>query len=389
MRPDADVIIVGAGPAGSASALLLARYRYRVMLVDKAVFPRDKPCGDYCNPGAAETLDRLGCLHDVLSAGASKIAGMAVYAQDGSSVEAVFPTGTGLLIPRRRLDAALLACASRAGGEIVEGMAVETAWIHQDGVEVRSTSGRSLRARVLIAADGMRSTIARRLGRLAIPVHGRYTVGAYFSGLPHTAPRGELHLGPGYYCGVAHFGGGVANVCMALPRRLWRRAGPGETFEAALASLPVLADAMAGARRESAFRCTGPVGFASREPVADRVLLVGDAAGQIEPMTGQGISLALRSAELAAGVAADALGVGDLSSRHLARYADRRRREAAGRLTISRYLQHLAFHPRLTPVLVRRLAARHSLAADLLGTTGDVLPAGRVLSPAYLARLFL
>lgn len=389
MITDADVIIVGAGPAGCAAAILLAGRRYQVILVDKAAFPRDKPCGDYCNPGAAETLGRLGCLDDVLSAGASKIGGMSVYAQDGSGVEAVFPTGTGLLIPRRRLDAALLACASRAGAEIVERVAVETVWIRPDGVDVRSTSGRSFRARVLIAADGMRSTMARRLGRLAVPLHGRYTVGAYFSGLPHTAPRGELHLGPGHYCGVAHFGGGVANVCMALPRRLWRRGGPGETFAAALASLPVLADAMTGARRESAFRCTGPVGFARREPVADRVLLVGDAAGQIEPMTGQGISLALRSAELAAGVAAEALDAGDLSSSYLARYAARRRREAAGRSIVSRSLQHLAFHPRLTPVLVRRLAARPALAADLLGTTGDVLPAGRVLSPAYLARLFL
>ncbi len=389
MTIDADVIIVGAGPAGSAAAVLLARYRYRVILVDKARFPRDKPCGDYCNPGAAEMLSRLGCLGDVLSAGASEIAGMSVYAQDGSGVEAVFPTGTGLLIPRRRLDAVLLACASRAGAEIVEGVAVETVRIRADGVEVRSASDRPLRARVLIAADGMRSTIARGLGRLTVPMHGRYTVGAYFSGLPHTAPRGELHLGPGYYCGVAHFGGGVANVCMALPKRLWRRAGPGETFTAGLAALPVLADAMAGARRESAFRCTGPVGFAAREPVADRTLLVGDAAGQIEPMTGQGIFLALRSAELAAGVAAEALDAGDLSSRHLSRYAHRRRRETAGGLTISRCLQHLALHPRLTPVLVRRLAARHSLAADLLGTTGDVLPAARVLSPAYLARLLL
>jgi len=389
MTPDADVIIVGAGPAGSAAAILLAARGHRVILADRARFPRDKPCGDYCNPGAVQALGRLGCLDDARAAGAADIAGIALYAQDGTGVDAAFPAGGGLLLPRRRLDAVLLACASRAGAEVVEGVAAETVQIHPDGVEVRCTSARRLRARVVLAADGMHSTIARALGRLTVPVPGRYTVGAYFSGLPQAAPRGELHLGPGYYCGVAHFGGGVANVCMALPRRLWRHAGPGETFAAALASLPVLADRMAGARRESAFRCAGPVGFASRRPAADRVLLIGDAAGQIEPMTGQGIFLALRSAELAAAVVADALATRDGAPHRLTRYAVCHRKEIAGRQTLSRYLQHLAFHPRLTPALIRRLAMRQTQAGELLGATGDVLPPGRVLSTRYLARLLL
>ncbi len=386
---DADVIVVGAGPAGSTAAARLAARGRRVILVDKAKFPRDKPCGDYCNPGAVNILRRHGHLTDVLSAGAAQIAGMAVYAQDGSSVEGPFPVGSALLIPRRQLDAVLLARAARAGAKIVDGAAVETVQVHSDGVETRLISGHSLRAQVLIAADGMRSTVGRRLGRFSPPVAGRYTVGAYFSGLPYATPRGELHLGPGHYCGVAHFGGGAANICMALPRHLWRGRDPATAFAAALTSLPVLADTMAGARREGAFRCTGPVGFAARVPVTDRIVLIGDAAGQTEPMTGQGIFLALRSAELAAESVGDALDVGDLSRRRLWRYALRHRREVAGGLTAARWLQHLAFHARLTPALVRRLAARRPLVADLFGVTGNVLPPSRLLSPAYLVRLFL
>src|SRR2546428_731538 len=454
MSLDADVIVVGAGPAGSTAAALLAASGVRVLVVDRATFPRDKPCGDYCNPGAVSLLRDAGVLPAVFDTGASAISGMRVYAQDGSRFEARFRVGHGLLIPRLRLDAALLGHASRAGAAICEGVAVDSVRSHPDAVEVRTASGRRWRARLLIAADGMHSVIARRLGRLILPAAGRYTVGAYFSGLAQTAPGGELHLGPGWYggvahfgsgianvCmalprrlwpdagprpevvpgpaagrytvgayfsglaqtapggelhlgpgwygGVAHFGSGIANVCMALPRRLWRHAGPRQTFDAALTSLPALAEAMAGARRESRFRCSGPVGFADRNAVADRILLIGDAGGQIEPMTGQGIFLALRSAHLASGVAAEALSTDDLSYRKLFTYAQRRRREIAGRLAVSRWLQRLAFHPRMTPLLVRRLRMRAELAGDLLGATGDVLPPGGILSPAYLARLLL
>jgi flavin-dependent dehydrogenase len=224
---------------------------------------------------------------------------------------------------------------------------------------------------------------------MTAPARGRYTVGAYFSGLPHAAPVGELHLGSDLYSGVAHFGGGFANVCMALPRQRWGHIGPQQVFEGALASLPVLADAMAGARRESAFRCAGPVGFAARDPVAPRVLLIGDAAGQIEPITGQGIFMALRSAVLAADVATEELSANDFSNRTLSAYARRWGREIRGKVFVSRGLQRLAFHPQVTPLLVRRLSRRVRLARELLGVTGDVLPPSRIFSPTSLARLFL
>lgn len=389
MNFDADVIVVGAGPAGSSAAAVLAARGIRVLLLDRARFPRDKPCGDYCNPGAVGLLRQLGSLPAALSTGASVISGLAVYAQDGSHFAAPFPTGPGLLLPRLRLDASLLAHAARAGAAVCEGVSVDVVTARADAVEVKTASDRWLRARLLIAADGAHSAIARSLGRLTAPARGRYTVGAYFSGLPHAAPAGELHLGPNLYCGVAHFGRGFANVCMALPRPRWGHSGPQRVFEEALATLPVLADTLTGARRESAFRCAGPVGFATRNPVAPRLLLVGDAAGQIEPITGQGIFLALRSAMLAAAVAADALRANDCSPRALGAYARRRSRDIRGKVFVSHGLQRLAFHPQVTPRLVRRLSRRTRLARELLGVTGDVLPPTRILSPASLVRLLL
>ncbi len=389
MSPDADVIVVGAGPAGSSAAAVLAARGIRVLLLDRATFPRDKPCGDYCNPGAVRLLRQLESLSPLPTAGAAPISGLSVYAQDGSRFTAAFPDGPGLLVPRLRLDAALLDRAVRAGAIFYEGMGVDAVRFRTEAVEVRTASDKWLSARLLIAADGAHSAVARSLGRLTIPARGRYTVGAYFSGFPRTAPVGELHLGSDLYCGVAHFGGGVANVCMALPRRRWRRGGPQQVFDAALGTLPVLADAMAHARRESAFRCAGPVGFAARDTVASRVLLIGDAAGHLEPITGQGIFLALHSAILAADVASDALGANDLSHRRLSVYARRRARVISGKVLASRLLQNLAFHRQLTPLLVRRLNRRAHLASELLGVTGDILPPAGILSPTYLARLLL
>lgn len=388
MRNRADVVVVGAGPAGSVTAALLARRGFRVVLVDRARFPRDKPCGDYCNPGAVRTLETVGCLQQVLAGGAAPITGMAVTAQDGSRLEAPFPSGAGLLVPRRHLDAILLAYATTAGVTVAEGMQIHEVQVDGDGIQVRSDAVHRppVRARLLIAADGMRSTIAHRLGLLHPLLVGRYTIGAYFGGFPHGAPRGELHLGPDLYCGVAHFGGGVANVCMALPRRWLRRRPPEQAFAAALRHLPVLADALAGTARESAFRCTGPVGFAVRRVVGERTMLVGDAAGQIEPMTGQGISHAVRSAWLAAATASEALDRNDLSPSGLRPYALRHQQETAPRTTLARWLQRLALRPHLTPALVRRLSARPGLAGQLLGATGDILPPGAVLSPEFLLR---
>lgn len=391
MRVDTDVLIVGAGPAGSAAAITLARRGRRVTLIDRALFPRDKPCGDYCNPGAAQALRDLECLSEVMAAGASPIPGMVVVAADGTMCEARFPQGRGLLIPRRRLDAALLDRAARAGADVIEGWTAAEVCLDGNGVEIRSAARDThrIRARLAIGADGRSSVIARHLGlRAGIP-SGRYTVGAYFSGLPQTAPNGELHLGDGFYCGVAHFGGGAANVCMALPRAFFARRTEERVFADALRRLPRLADAMTGARRESAFRSAGPVGFGRSRLVKDRIMLAGDAAAPMEPMTGQGIYHALRSGILAAEGAASALEGGDRSDRPLHRYARRHAREFAGTRAVARALQLLAFRPRLTPYLIRRLAARPALAGRLLGVTGDVAPPSSVLMPQDLLDLLV
>ena len=384
----ADVLVVGAGPAGTTAAAHLAASGWKVLLADRAVFPRPKPCGDYCNPGATRLLASLGLIPQLAAVETGFIEGMTVVAQDGSRFQETFPAGCGALIRRERLDAILLRRAEQCGVEIVEGFRVDTVTVN-DSVEVRSEpSGRALRARLLIAADGMRSIAAQRLGLLSRLPDGRFSVGAYFAGIPGS-PAGELYLGGGLYGGVARFGDGTANVCLALPRALFRGRTPDETFEQGVRALPSLREAMRPWTRESPFRVTGPLGFSRHPVVADRAMLAGDAAGQVEPLTGQGISFALTSGLLAAEEATRALASGDLSARALRPYERRRAAVLGPRIRMMKLVSALALRPRVTPALVRRLAAHPELARHLLGATGDVLGPGAVLSPGYLIRLLL
>jgi len=372
---DADVVVVGAGPAGSATALLLARRGHHVVIVDRARFPRPKPCGEYLNPGAVEVLDRLG-LGTVVGATGPTLSGMFIAGADGTAVWAPFPSGRGRLVARVRLDHALLKEAARAGADVIEECRVETVTPGPTPAVSGRRGSRPIRliGRLVIGADGLRSAVARRTGALEAAAHAHYTVGAHFEHLQVLEPRGDLHLGEGWYAGAALHGNGAGNVVVALPRTSFPQAGgdPEAAFTHACASLPVLRQIMRGARRISPFVSVGPLGYTRRRAVDEGILLVGDAAATINPMTGEGIFMALRGAELAAEAADRALRQGATSRRALGVYE--RARSATFRDTwmASRLLQWIIRHPALASFLFRRLADDPRLASRLLGVVSDL-----------------
>ncbi len=397
-----DIIVVGGGPAGSAVGAILARKGCRVLILDRARFPRDKPCGDYLNPGCTAALNRIGML-DVVCAAAAPVPGMRIFAPDGASAHTVFSSGVGYTLSRRTLDHMLLSHAARAGATVHDESRVVA--VRRDGDAFTLTAegdrvqdrARGYSGRIVIGADGLRSTVARLAGAGDPPRGGRYTVGGYVEGLrPFAPPRadppgvsGEIHLGPNRYCGVAYLPDGVANVTIALSRgelRAWRgRLLPG--YWAALRAFPGLGDRLTKAALVGRLRTSGPLGYCRRQAAIGRVLLAGDAAAFMDPMTGQGLYLAMRSAELAASTALGALDGGGSTRRILHGYDRLHRREFADAFLLSRALQCLAFRPPVVRRAMRRVAGAPEVGTRLIDAIGNVQAAASVLRPAFIARL--
>ena len=398
MTGPVDALIVGGGPAGSATAALLARRGCRVLIVDRAVFPRPKPCGDYLNPGCDELFERLG-VRDAVAGAAAPVCGMRLVTADGTAAALPFPRRNGWAVRRSQLDQALLDHAVRAGAAIRDGSrlaAIEPASRALRVTVERGGRAESYGARLVIGADGLRSAVARHARIDAAVRRGRYTVGAYLGGLDGPAADtggagarrwGEIHLRPDGYCGVAHLPGGLANVTLAVPRSVVRswRGNLDAGYWAWLRGCSELRDRLARAERAGPLTAVGPLGYHRRRAGRGRVLLVGDAAAHLDPMTGQGVYLALRGAELCAATAADALERNGVPS--LRAYAFTRSREFGPVFAGARFVQALAFRP----AVVRRVAAqltRHpDLGPRLIGMIGNTDGLSSVLHPAVLPRL--
>src|SRR5687767_5677727 len=173
MTQDADVIVVGAGPAGAATATFLARNGVHVILADRAHFPRDKPCAEYLSPQATRVLDELGALPAIDAAGPAQLGGMRITAPNGTSFLGEFAAGhgfrgfrdRGLAIRRTVLDAILVDRARAAGADVREGVSVRN--VTRDGETVTgiaTTGAGTWHAPLVIGADGLHSVVSRRLG---------------------------------------------------------------------------------------------------------------------------------------------------------------------------------------------------------------------------------
>ena len=311
-----DVLIVGAGPAGSVAAAVLARAGARVRMVDRAMFPRDKLCGDTVNPGALATLSRLGLARPIDSCGLP-VEGMRLTGANGAVVEGRYPRGQiGRALLRRHFDWMLLHDAIAAGAQFEPGVTVRRPLIDGGRVTGVRAGGRGweddLRARVTIAADGRRSALAFSLGLARHPSRPRrWAIGAYLEtgGSATSSPLGEMHIRSGRYIGIAPVPGGLTNICVVKPWRPGDHAfgDPRRLLIEELARDPWLSDRFAGARLAHPPAVLGPLAVDVRPCAIEGLLLAGDAAGFVDPMTGDGLCFAIRGAELVAHSALTAL----------------------------------------------------------------------------------
>jgi menaquinone-9 beta-reductase len=341
-----DVLIAGAGPAGSIAALVLARAGVRVTLIDRARFPRDKLCGDTVNPGAMAVLRRLG-----LSAAADDglaVHGMIVTGESGVRCQGRYADGlVGRALRRHRLDERLLNAATAAGATIEEDTLVQAPIVEGGrvrGLTVTAADGcsRSHYAQVVIAADGASSRLARAL---QLSRHSRrprrWAIGAYFEDVEAESAGpafGEMHVRTDRYIGVAPLAHDLTNVCVVSADRHALR-DPARLVCDSIRRDPVLAARFTRARQVTRPVCLGPLAVDNLACGWPGLLLAGDAAGFIDPMTGDGLRFAFRGGELSATAALAVLERGDHSAHDW--LARARRREFAPKWRFNRTLRAL------------------------------------------------
>jgi flavin-dependent dehydrogenase len=292
----------------------------------------------------------------------------------------------------------LLARAEQAGARVHTGVDVRD--LARDGsgrvVGVVAREGESsvtLRARLVLGADGLRSVVARRTG---LGRHGRWprrlALVRHYRGIDHDAAVGDMHVFEGGYAGFAPVGDGLTNVAVVIPTRFSREMGNDRDviMHQLLAGQPRIAARLQAAEPATPARAVGPFNWRARTAWTPGVALVGDAADFFDPFTGEGIYAAMRGAELLtpyAWEAARAPGerVSDVA---LAAYDRCRRREFGGKWMVERAIATAIASPMLINRAARALARRPDLAHTLVGVTGDFIPASEVLSPRYVLGLF-
>lgn len=394
-----DVLVIGAGPAGSALGGALARRGFAVAIADHRAFPRPKPCGEFLSPQCEPLVRELGLAPPFAALGPCLVRGMHLH---GGAVRALgrfrrvgdreVHALRGFGVRRERFDAVLLEGARAAGAQWLPRHAFGGLVRGGDGAVtgalLRAPDGAPLRctARWVVGADGVHSAVARELGvRRPVRWLDRVALVAHFRGVPN-AEFAEVHLLDDGFFAATSVDDGQWSLNLILPRARVRErtATDWDDFVAAAAApAPGLAARLAGATRLAPWRGTGALANTTTRQTGDGVALVGDACGYVDPLTGEGIYLALAGARALAGAVTEALADPARWHRAMARYLAFRKREVVPRLRASLWLQRALRHPWLVRAFLRT-AVRHPAVADLVVTlTGDTIHPRDLLSAAF------
>jgi len=387
---DSHVIVVGAGPAGATASYYLASAGFKVMLVDKQKFPREKVCGDFVGPVTQNELSKLGITKLPAYKKTNLINKASVYLDGRELVSRRVPNVPGLprygrVIPRMILDKWLLDSAVKGGAKVLEGFKAVSLETEKEciSLEVEGPSGtRKLRARLLIGADGSNSTVARLVrGRTPSRRDRIIAIRGYYKDVEGPTNQADLHFNsesfPGY-CWLfptgkenANVGVGVLLDTMPAGNRL------GELLTYLIENNAALHGRLHKAKRVGRIEGWPLTTYNPNEPlVDDRVMLVGDAAGLVNPLNGEGIQNAVLSGRWASHVAASCLAKNDLSKDALSAYSDVVEKELRYDMSLAGLIVQFIRNRSLNPIWLRSLeliAAHAKIDPNYADIVGGIL----------------
>jgi flavin-dependent dehydrogenase len=382
-----DVAIAGAGLAGSSLALRLARGGARVALLDASRFPRDKVCGEFLSPESWDVLDRLGLADDLVSSGYHAIHSVRLSTPGGREIVADVVGRDGLPgigLSRSKLDALIVRRAREAGVEVFEGARVGGAIVDGGrvvGVRARQDESIEIRASVTIAADGRHSALVKQTGRTRPRSWSRPRLFGLKRHLVASDPLdGErpgtvgLHLVRGGYGGTCLIEDGSTNLCALLPESMvkTRRGDLDRVALECLGQNPALGRLLASGEPLGEWKTVADVRVQVSEPEHPGILFLGDAQGTVDPLGGQGMTMAFLGAELLLPMIERALvghrGV-DAASQAEVQAAWHRRFDR--RVTLCRAFHHMLINPAFVDVGSALGKVASTFLAACFGQTRD------------------
>ena len=400
-----DLIIVGAGPAGSAATLYAAKIGLRVLLLDKASFPRDKVCGDALSGKAVDVLKELDLLEGVRNLPGAAINRIIFGSPDGSALNINLAESElnqipeGFVIRRAVFDQFMFDRAREVAAECHENFTVTDITIEDD--QVRGVTGTprdsgervSYRAPITFGADGYRSIVARKLGLYRHdPKHVVVALRQYYRGIEGLTDQIELHfideVNPGYFWlfpledGTANIGIGMLHKAIKhqkvdLKQALARSIASPRFRERFSHAVPL----------EDPVGWNLPVGSKHYPSVGNGFMLLGDAAGLIDPFTGEGIGNALYSARYAVMAASAALTADDFSRESLSEYDRQLWSKIGHELRLSTRLQKIGRWPRILNFVIKKAEKNRELANLIAGMIANEVPRNRLANPLFYLRL--
>jgi flavin-dependent dehydrogenase len=386
-----DAIIIGGGPAGSSAAISLSQHGARVLVLEEKRMPRGKLCGEFITPECFPTLRRLGVMDRLLSAGAQKILRVSLVVASGKSVQTLVAgmsdeADWAMSLSRAVFDQVLFDRARESGSTCLEGIAVSGCAFDDRGIgrvealSLKEGARVSFEAPVILDASGRNSRLMVDKVERVAGRHGSrlYALKAHFNDVQGINDQVELYFFPQGYGGLSLVEDGLVNLCFIVSERALKSAAgdPPRVVKDTLMGNPVARERLGSAECVGKWHSAGPLTFGRRRLSRDGIIAIGDASGMIDPFTGTGIQMALRTGEIAAEAIVKTMGRVHVNTTGEERHEGPRAKSTALGSVLADYSQRYEseFHSRMRAAGLLRAAAFSPATARMVASVLTRIP---------------